>query len=64
MRAFETALVTCYARPFTKGSGVGPLQPDKWVPAGQPRYLYDSLMSLRHKVYAHTDTDSGRNVRD
>ncbi len=63
MRAFETALVTCYARPFTKGTGVGPLRPKKWVPAGKPRQLHHTLMLLRRKVYAHTDADSGRSAR-
>jgi hypothetical protein len=60
MRALETAIAACYARPFTKGSMVDRLKASKWVSAGADRQLHDALMELRNQVYAHTDVSSGR----
>src|SRR5438128_10835744 len=63
MRALETAIAACYARPFTKGSMVVRLKASKWVSAGAERQLHDALMELRNQVYAHTDVSSGRKAR-
>jgi hypothetical protein len=60
MRALETAIATCYARPFTDSSMVDRLKASKWVAAGADRELHDFLMDGRNKVYAHTDAGSGR----
>jgi len=59
--ALETGMVTAYARPFTAS--------DLRVPRGfdeldyEPdRRLHEELMTLRDKVYAHTDDESGREI--
>jgi hypothetical protein len=62
MRALETAIAACYARPFTKGSMVVRLNASKWVSPGHDRELHDTLMQMRHQVYAHTDAASGRSA--
>jgi hypothetical protein len=61
MRALETAIATCYARPFTDSSLVNRLKASKWV-APTDRGLHDFLMDGRKKVYAHTDVESGRSA--
>jgi hypothetical protein len=62
MRALETAIAACYGRPFTEGSMIQRLDKGKWVSAGADRALHDHLITLRHKTYAHTDTQSGRSA--
>lgn len=62
MRALETAIGTCYARPFTDSSMVDRLKASKWVAAGNDRELHDFLIDWRKKVYAHTDVESGRSA--
>lgn len=55
-RALETAIVVCYARPFTSNE-IGPLERE-WVPTEpELRALHEQLITLRHKAYAHTDRD-------
>jgi hypothetical protein len=61
MRALETAIAVCYARPFTDSSMVDRLKASKWV-AQEDRQLHDFLMNGRNKVYAHTDVASGRST--
>lgn len=61
-RALETAIVVCYARAFTV-STLARLPALFAPPAGsEERQLHDILLTLRHKVYAHTDLESGRSV--
>jgi hypothetical protein len=62
MLALETAIVVCYARPFTEGEGVGRLG-EEWAPEeDHDRAVHDELLYLRDKGGAHTDKESGRDV--
>jgi hypothetical protein len=62
MLALETALVVCYARPFTHGKRVGQLG-EEWAPEdAHERAVHDELLVLRNQAYAHTDKASGRDV--
>jgi hypothetical protein len=51
-----TAIVVCYARPFTNNKPFGPL-PDKWGKFIDPNQqkLHDSLIKTRHELVAHSD---------
>lgn len=60
-RALETALVVCYARPFSKDNAVGSLG-HKWPPLKRFRDLHRELLGLRNRVYAHTDRTVAREV--
>jgi hypothetical protein len=61
-RALETAMVICYARPFGRNNGIGPL-PVKYAPQDERgRAMHDVLLMLRSKAYAHTDAESGREI--
>jgi len=62
-RALETAIVVCYARPFGKRNKVGPIH-ENWPPLTQFPKLHAELLSLRDKVYAHTDETEARQVVD
>jgi hypothetical protein len=62
IRALETAVAVCYARPFTSGDLVGRLDPVKWKPDLGIDWLHFALIDLRMRVYAHTDVDSGREI--
>lgn len=54
--AFVMALVVSYARPFTKSFGWPPL-PKNFVPTDpEATGLHTRLISLRHEVYAHSDS--------
>lgn len=57
--AFTTALVTAYARPFTHSKG-WPDFPSKLIDTYDQREkaLHQKIMKLRHKVYAHSDSES------
>ena len=58
--ALETAIVICYARPFTHGEGVGRLG-EEWAPEDEDkRAMHDEMLVLRNQLYAHTDMRSGR----
>ncbi len=62
MLALETAIVVCYARPFTYGEGVGQLG-EEWAPEDDhERAVHDEVLVLRDQAYAHTDKKSGRDV--
>jgi hypothetical protein len=63
-RALETALLVCYARPFTSNK-IGALG-EEWAPTDpEGRALHHEALRLRHKAYAHSDPDSGvRDVED
>jgi hypothetical protein len=62
MLSHETALVVCYARPFTYGEGVGQLG-EEWAPENaHDRAVHDELLVLRDQAGAHTDKKSGRDV--
>jgi hypothetical protein len=64
MLALETATAVCYARPFTRGRGVGRLSKE-WAPEDPTeRSLHGQLIVRRHRAHAHTDARSGRDVRD
>ena len=59
--ALETAIIVCYARPFTTG--------DRRVPRGfdeldseSDASLHAELKKLRDEAYAHTDEGSGREI--
>jgi hypothetical protein len=55
-RALETAIPVAYARPWTK-STIGRLG-RHWRPGGQEALaLHDELITVRNKVYVHTDED-------
>lgn len=51
-----TAIVVCYARPFTNNKPYGSL-PDKWGRFIDPdqQKLHDSLIKTRHEIVAHSD---------
>jgi hypothetical protein len=61
-RALETAIVICYARPFTKSNVIGPIK-ESLVPPDL-RALHNDLIRARNKVYAHTDLTDARDVVD
>ncbi len=62
MLALETAIVVCYARPFTSSSllrlPVDEYRPDREALA----FYHDSLYEMRNRKYAHTDKDSERDA--
>jgi hypothetical protein len=61
IRALETGMVTCYARPFTRTRGGARwLDETKWAPTVPRDSVHHGLIDLRNKVYAHTDAESGR----
>jgi hypothetical protein len=64
MRALETAMAVCYARPFRppRSSGLGHLDPRKWAPDERMSWLHAELLALRNHTYAHTDEASGRDA--
>jgi hypothetical protein len=51
-----TAIVVCYARPFTNNKPFGPL-PVKWGVFRDPsqQKLHDSLIKTRNEIVAHSD---------
>jgi hypothetical protein len=60
-RALATAIAVSYTRPFT-GGPPGRLA-DQYVPnTGPGAAIHARLKKLRHKVYAHTDEESGRHM--
>jgi hypothetical protein len=66
-RALETAIAVCYARAFTKStiftqSTLKRLPEEAFAPkkGTRERELHDMFLTLRNKVYAHTDEESGR----
>jgi len=64
-RALETAIAVCYARGFTE-STLRRLSANAFAPkkGTAQRQLHDVLLQLRQKVYAHTDLESGRSIRE
>jgi hypothetical protein len=59
-RALETAISTCYARPWIDSKNTGKLK-KKWLPsAHSDRAIHKRLLKLRRKTYAHTDPAGGR----
>lgn len=64
-RALETAIAVCYARAFTQSS-LKKLRESTFAPrkGTDQRELHDTLMTLRRKVYAHTDVEGGRSVKE
>jgi hypothetical protein len=56
--AFTTALVVSYARPFTRGDGWPPFSQEFRQYGFAESTLHERLMTLRHKVYAHSDSSS------
>lgn len=63
MRALETAIAVSYARPFVTSSLLRLRQAEYRPTDPEQSELHDDLLSLRDKVYAHTDKDSGRTAR-
>jgi hypothetical protein len=58
-RALETGIAVAYARPWGKTNTIGVL-PDHWKPTDPDQLtLHDELITVRNKVYAHTDEESG-----
>ncbi len=56
--SFTTTLVVAYARPFCVGKGNNQL-PQRLIPYSPDELaLHRQIISLRNKVYAHTDRDS------
>ena len=51
-----TAIVVMYARPFVSNNRFGPLT-GKWHEFTDPKFkqIHDTLIDLRHIVYAHSD---------
>lgn len=62
-RPAETAIVVCYARPFSPRNAVGALG-TRWEPLQSYQTLHAELMRLRNQVYAHTDETGARQVVD
>lgn len=56
--AFTTSLVVSYARPFTRGDGWPPFPREFRQYGSAESTLHEHLMTLRHKVYAHSDSSS------
>lgn len=65
-RALETAISTCYARPFTTSYGVGRLDRLEWGPEFDTPdwHLHDFLIRWRDRLYAHTDATIARQIFD
>ena len=62
VRVLHTGIVIIYVRPF-RSEGIGSLDEDEWAPQGrEERTLHDALVSLRNKVYAHTDRTPYRDI--
>lgn len=55
---YMTALVVSYARPFTRSEGWPALPADLLGFSIDERELHDSILKLRNKVYAHSDSAS------
>lgn len=56
--AFTSALVIFYARPFTRSAGL-PSFPKRLLRFDESEEaLHKTLLTLRHKVYAHSDDES------
>ena len=54
--ALETAIGTCYARPYGDNRGVGKIDKSKWAPVDdQQRGSHKFLLHWRKKLYAHSD---------
>ncbi|WP_343726643.1 hypothetical protein [Burkholderia seminalis] len=51
-----TAIVVCYARPFTHNEPHGAL-PERWARFEEPAHqqMHNSLLKARHEVVAHSD---------
>lgn len=51
-----TAVVVCYARPFTENKPHGSL-PKKYTKFNKPRHkaIHDQLIQARHEMFAHSD---------
>jgi hypothetical protein len=62
-RALEAAIAVCYSRAFTM-SDLKRLDHDIFAPpvGTQHRVVHETLLTLRNKVYAHTDIESGRSI--
>lgn len=56
--AFTTSLVTAYARPFTRSEGWPKIPPELIVYDRPEQELHEHIIALRHKVYAHSDSES------
>jgi hypothetical protein len=59
-RALETAMVVCYCRPFGDNHGIGSIDAKKFAPQnGVYRAIHTTMLDLRDKAHAHSDTTSG-----
>jgi hypothetical protein len=57
--AFTTALITAYARPFTRSKGWPKLPPDLIAAYDeQEKALHAEMLRQRHTIYAHSDSSS------
>jgi hypothetical protein len=56
--AFTTSLVTAYARPFTRSHGWPKIPPELIIYDRREQELHETIIALRHKVYAHSDSES------
>jgi hypothetical protein len=56
--AFTTALVVSYCRPFTRSKGWPKLPTDLIHYNEQEMTFHESVLRLRHRVYAHSDSSS------
>lgn len=54
--AFTSALITAYARPFTRSRGWPTIPPDLIDHTDQEATLHRWLIKMRHTVYAHSDS--------
>ena len=55
---YTTALIVSYARPFTKSAG-WPSFPTRLLQYTEAeRNLHKKLLKLRHKIYAHSDSEN------
>ena len=52
--AFTSALVTAYARPFTRSDGLPDFPAELKDFDGRENKLHDYMMELRHTYYAHS----------
>jgi len=55
--AFTTSLIVSYARPFTRSKGWPALPSEFVVYSEEQQQLHHKIMDLRHKVYAHSDSE-------
>ena len=63
-RIVHTGIVVAYVRPF-RNAGIGNLSEDDWAPpTPEDRALHDRIVTLRDKVYAHTDNTEYRDIED